>query len=383
MKKKLIFSILIVFIFLFLFGFLVFVKEREKKMPPQVPVSPTKEETKEETIILPFTSKETRPEAISKVEKILQEKKVYPVEVCDSKKFPPLSGRIFLSLRPVDKEKMGIFNFDLGKKEIEEFLMEDSNNWAVTFSKDRKKITFISDRTGTFQVFVGDSNKKEIRQVTMSRDEENERKTKPVFSPDGKKIAFTKMKLTGFSFADNWQTFLTDLQGKEEFLAEGVSPVFSPDGNYLLLLKNAGVYLYNFKNKEWERVIELRDEENKLIWGTVNMRLSLSPDGKKLAILDFPEEIVYLFQINSWSPFNYKLKGIIRTAGFWGAFSPDGNYLAFWEADLKKEEKEGGILITPENSRLVVYETCNLEKVFSFNLKGFDPEDGFLTDWIE
>jgi Tol biopolymer transport system component len=292
------------------------------------------------------------------------------VEECDAQKLAKPEGKIYLSLSKKGENILKIYQFDVEKKELKEFL---SNAFVVNFSRDGKRITFVRGEPGNSQIFIADFDGKNIQQVTKSKDE-NSMKTRPMFSPDGKEIVFTKMKMVSDILADEWDIYITDLNGNERVFSSGVMPVFSPDGKYMLILKAPGIYLLNLKTNELERVIELRDENNNLILGQVNMMLSLSRDGKKLALSNVERGEIYLFYITSWEPFRYKLQGIVRANGFWNAFSPDGNYLAVQTADID----EKGELVNP---RVSVLETCTLKEVISFDLKDYEPNEMWVNDW--
>jgi len=367
MKNKKIFIAILILVLLVAGGIGFYFSKKEKKETAPVG-APAKEER---IIIPPITTKETSPEAVTTIKKTEKKVEVFPVEECDPQKLPKMEGKIYLSLLKNGEETINLYQFDVEKKELKEFL---PNAFVVNFSRDGKKIAFVSGEAGNSQIFIADSDGKNIQQVTKSKDEEGSIKTRPVFSPDGREIVFTKTKLLTDIFADEWDTYISDLNGNEKFLNPGIMPVFSPDGKYILILKGPGIYLLNLKTNELERVIELRDENNNLILGHINMMLSLSQDGKKLALSNIDRGEIYLFYITSWEPFRYKLKGIIRANGFWNTLSPDGNYLAVQTADIS----EKGELV---NSRLSVLETCTLKEVLSFDLKDYKPSEMWVSDW--
>jgi Tol biopolymer transport system component len=366
MRDKKIFGVILVLVLLVAGGIGFYFSKKGKKETP--PMGAPKEER---IVIPPITTKETSPEAVTTIKKTEKKVEVFPVEECDPQKLAKMEGNIYLSLLRKGEKTINLYQFDVEKKELKEFLPDA---FIVNFSRDGKKITFVKGEPGNSQIFIADSDGKNIQQVTKSSDEGQFLKTRPIFSPNKNEIVFTKMKLRSDILADEWNTYITDLNGNERFLSSGVMPVFSPDGKYMLILKAPGIYLLNLKTNELERVIELRDENNKLILGQVNMMLSLSRDGKKLALSNMNRGEIYLFYITSWEPFRYKLKGIIRANGFWNAFSPDGNYLAVQTADIS----EKGELVNP---RLSVLETCTLKEVLFFDLKDYEPYKMWVSDW--
>ena len=376
MENKRIFWIILILVLLAIgaSGVYFLKKAKEKVTPVGVSPKPAEVSPKEEGIIIPpITTKETSPEAVTVITKTEKKVEVFPVEECDPQKLPKMEGKIYLSLMKKGEKEINIYQFDVEKEELRKFL---SNAFVVNFSRDKEKIVFVSGEPGNSQIFIADSDGKNIQQVTKSKDEEGVIKMRPMFSPDGKEIVFTKKKVMSDILADEWDVFISDLKGNERFLTSGIMPTFSPDGKYILILKSPGIYLLNLKTNELERVIELRDENNKLILGQVNMMLSLSKDGKKLALTHVDRGEIYLFHITSWEPFRYKLKGIIKSVGFWNTFSPDGNYLAIQTADISEE----GETINP---RLSVLETCTLKEVFSFDLGDYEPYEMWLTEWVK
>lgn len=331
----------------------------------------------EETLFVPAgTVKETPKEAVKSIAKIEKPVEVFLPQKCEMKDYGAPSGKISLSLResPLGKHT-AIYEFDVIKKELTEFLSDSCNNFGLSFSKNGEKITYLSDcQESATQVFVADSNGGNSKQVTKSKPEK-EMKARPVFSPDGEKIAFATLPFEGDILAEDGKVYVTDLKGNEEFLTSGTMPIFSPDGKYLLILKNPGLYLFNLETKEAERVLELRDEKQDLITGKRNMMASLSPTGDKLAISNVDREEFYVFGISSWEPFKAQLTAQIKMTGFWNAFSPDGKYLAVQEADIDK------MTSASKNPRLSISETCAFSKLSSFSLGDYDPYAMWLASW--
>ncbi len=373
-RKQLIIGIFIILIFLSLVGgYFVWKGKRVFQVPPLPP--PAEKVEKEETLIKPYTKKETRPEAIIRLEKPKEEVKVYFPERCEIPKELP-KGKIYLSLKPITGGRTGLYYFDVEKKRLEKFLVDEYNNWSVNFSKDGEKIVFLSDRSGYPQIFVADKDGKNIKQVTNT-EYEGLRRFHPVFSPDGKKIVFLLWPNVFDLLAESLQIHFTDLEGKEEFFDRGATFLFLSDSKTGLIMKNVGLFLVDLEKKELDKVIELRDEKNELILGDVLMgKINISRDEKFLSFSNFfKRKEFYVFEIVSTRPFTVKLKAIMNKIGFWSAFSPDGNYLAIQEAE--EFDKEG----LPVKPKLVIYDTCQFKKVLEFDLSDYSGEVMWLTDW--
>jgi Tol biopolymer transport system component len=123
----------------------------------------------------------------------------------------------------------------------------DGNNAYPAFSPDGSKIVFTSDRTGTWQVYVMDANGDHPTQLTFDPQPKDQ---VPDWSPDGSKIAY-----------------LADTHG----IADTVSPswgdiwVMNADGSGKRQLTNGA----SFYGTAW------------------------SPDGTRIATLDWPTRTIY------------------------------------------------------------------------------------------
>jgi WD40 repeat protein len=386
MKKILPWIIFGVIFAVVLGGAVYFLQQKEK---PAVPPPVTEEKPEEklplpeqerEKISLPAgTTKEPSPEAAVKVETLEKGEKVLPQRVeCNLNDYRNPKGRIFLSLKK-DGEVTSIFEFDPQEKKLTEFLKDPKcDSFVLSLSKDNDKIVFVSQCPGEKEVITwGKSDKTDLKKINvpLSDDErKNAMITRPVFSPDGQKIAFLLQRFVSDIWAESWTSYVIDLQGNILKTLPGSMPLFSPDGKSILLVRNPGIYKINLDTNESERVIEFRDKEGNLLLNKFFIKVSLSPDGKKLAVSDFSKPAFHVFEIESWEPFKYKLLAQMNIVAAWSAFSPDGKYLALQEADE----------VTPEgmtNPRLSIFETCSFTKLFTFDLKGYSSSDMWVSDW--
>jgi len=210
MRDKKIFIVILVLILLVAGGIGFYFSKKGKKETP--PMGAPKEER---IVIPPITTKETSPEAVTTIKKTEKKVEVFPVEECDPQKLAKMEGKIYLSLLRKGEKTINLYQFDVEKKELKEFLPDA---FIVNFSRDGKKITFVKGEPGNSQIFIADSDGKNIQQVTKSSDEGQFLKTRPIFSPNENEIVFTKMKLRSDILADEWDTYITDLNGNERFL---------------------------------------------------------------------------------------------------------------------------------------------------------------------
>lgn len=372
LKNKSVFIVGTFFLIAVLVGGIFYQKGKGEQIPRQQEIAPRETEL----FVPPGASKETPKEAIKSIAKIEKPVELFLPQKCDVKDYAAPSGKISLSLRESSPGKhTALYEFDVEKKELKNFLADSCNNFAVNFSQNRGKITYISDcKENTAQVFTADSGGQNKKQITTGK-AEKEMKTRPIFSRDAEKIAFTKLPFVSDILAEESGIYLTDLTGNEEFLTRGTMPIFSPDGKYLLVFKNPGLYLFDLKTKEAERVIELRDENQELIIGKINMMISLAPNGDRVAMSNMNRGELYVFDISSWKPFASQLMAQIKISGFWNTFSPDGKFLAVQEADIDKATSAS------KNPRLSIFETCAFSKLSSFSLENYDPYSMWVTSW--
>jgi len=84
------------------------------------------------------------------------------------------------------------------------------------------RIAFCSDRTGNWDLFIIDTDGKNLQQLTDDPAPEMH----PSFSPDGKKIAYCRYNVQ----TKQWEIWLLDLSnpGQRKFIGAGLFPSFSP-----------------------------------------------------------------------------------------------------------------------------------------------------------
>ncbi|MEK7128907.1 MAG: hypothetical protein AAB858_01005 [Patescibacteria group bacterium] len=307
-----------------------------------------------------------------------------------------IGGKIYLALLPVKKaehpssiieqfrkpiysskilKEIDIYYIDVFSNKIEKFLVDDNENGYLKFSADGKKLVFVSDRnnfdSNIKQVYTVNPDLSDIKQITFSNDKP--KKSSPVFSPDGKQIVFTVLTANNddneevkFS-PESSSIYITDLNGNEHFVINGSSPMFSPDGKFLLALKSEGLYAINLESNDSKILIPLPD--NAKTKYSTSMKLSLSADGSMLAWSNALKNELYLLKIISWEPFYYNKKTIIASRVFWPVFSPDGKHLAFQEV--------GGNNIP----KLTIIDLKNFKPMIKFNLKNYLSNAMWVTEW--
>lgn len=285
-----------------------------------------------------------------------------------------IGGKIYLTLQSVYPENspLAFYEFSPASKKLNKFPTKENNSLTPRFSNDGKKIVFAAERGGATEIFTADSDGSDLKQITNGEGEGN--KQLPTFSPDASLIAFTlKPKGRILPFPENRKVYIVGPDGKEKFIANGVNPMFSPDGKSLLILKNDGLHLIDLKTSKGRLVIPL-SKEIKGGGAMVSTKLSLSRDGGLLAWTNMERKQVYVLKIVSWEPFQYHfVKTMLDVAAFWPVFSPDGKYLALQEAEWAAP--------APKNPRLTIYDLKNFQKQMTYDLSTYKQTAMWVTDW--
>lgn len=193
----------------------------------------------------------------------------------------------------------------------------EHRNHSARWSPDDNQIAFISDRSGTNQIYVLNRNGGEARQLTNCHNDVSN----PVWSPDGKRIAFN------VSLSKDEE--LTEKKKKEEDLKPAPLEV-----DRMKYKSNAS----GFWNGKYSQiaVADVDTGELELMTkGDADYHLqSWSPDGKHMAITsDLSEDLDFSF-LSDVFLLNMESKDLQKITNSTGQFesitwSPNGEYIAF------------------------------------------------------
>jgi len=288
-------------------------------------------------------------ENVSQIQKGVDLSQV-PVTFVEGKPLPEkpfdFKGTLYLSLMKINGQyALGIYAFNIERVIGSRFttilaskISKDGNyyiNISPSVSMDGKTLVFARKNMNTpaLQIFTSGISGENIHQITNTPDRY---KREPVFSPSGELIAYISHNTKSSAndpdpeIPESWSTYLTDIKGNAVRVADGVNPIFSPDGKKLLVLQNDGLHAFDIS-------VWTKPEHLGLVVKTVGgrasamMKIGVSADGKMIAWPSVSKNNVIVSQINSWDKFSISPLLVIETKAYWSVFSPDGKYLAVCE----------------------------------------------------
>ena len=289
----------------------------------------------------------------------------------------PLLGKLYLTLVPKSGDTpLNLYSFDLQADSLEQLPLP-GEEVSGSISPDGRWLAYARyDGAGVMQIFIADMNSWKSMQVT---NDAIKYKRNPVWSPDGKEIAYIAKEVSAPHSHDHtpeeerpelWQIFVIDLAGNERFITTGTSPLFSPDGNALLVLKNDGIGFQSLRNLT---------DEGTLVWRMArpnttlsHMKLVLSHDKRTLTWSNHHFNELLFFDV-TWNPVVLKLSKKIETQATWAAFSPDDTLIA-----VEGGDNENDLIV---RSRVDVYALDGSFGKTVLDLEPYDMDYLWLTEW--
>ena len=186
------------------------------------------------------------------------------------------------------------------------------------WSPDGRRIAFVSDRDGNFEIYVMKADGSGQRNLTRDAASDGD----PVWSPDGRRIAFVRHR------DDHDEIYVVNADGTgQSLLARGANPVWSPDGRTIAYSRpraNTGVYLMNADGsgqRKLTRPSNPRTSDRGHVW---------SPDGRKIAFVrsswDTDNSEIYVMNADGSGQRNLTRNPKLDSTPAW---SPDGRQIAF------------------------------------------------------
>lgn len=184
----------------------------------------------------------------------------------------------------------------------------------------------------------------ETGEQTVVSDSELALRRRPVWSESADMLAFYALSSEALanekplydSFND-WELYISDLEGNETLIGNGVSPSWSRDGKRLYYLGEDGLYRLDLAHSEILRVLEFPPE-----YLSTPMTVVVDPDEQFMVWTDDINQTLYVYDVRRTRPFTTTLHEQIQLDGnqrpYWGAFSPDGKYFTYVTIDRRGED---------------------------------------------
>lgn len=147
-----------------------------------------------------------------------------------------VNGDILISSDRAARGGVGVYEVRLAEPDVfVPVLADTSTNLHASYSPDRTRIAFSSNRSGTFDIWVMDADGSALTRVTTGPGAE----TEPVWTPDGKRIVYTastggQTQIASIGVDGTDPQTLTDTPGGN------ISPAVSPDGRIIAFASGRG-----------------------------------------------------------------------------------------------------------------------------------------------
>lgn len=174
----------------------------------------------------------------------------------------------------VEDKGTNLFLLDLSAQKYVRLTNDNFINISPNFSPSGNKIVYVSDKTGAAQLYVFNLVKKQLKKISGSAGVYN----KPVWSPDGKNIAFINM------YKDTFRLGLIDELGNNE---RYITKAYNIDN--IKWMPNSRHILYSKQDK----VFGILELQNLYVIDTLTGKeYKLNTGNKTLSVLD-PDVIKY------------------------------------------------------------------------------------------
>lgn len=245
------------------------------------------------------------------------------------------------------KQNRDIWIMDRDGTHLKRLTSSTSDEYNPVFSPDGKKIAYVSEESGNRDIWVMNSDGSGKAPLTTDKGTEQD----PAWSPDGTKIAFSALRLQSGGNFDIWimesdgsnPQRLTKMGGNE------AAPDWHPDGKHIAFHSdeagNLDIYVIDIQGENLTRIIGTSKQETRPVWSSNGTKIAYTAWEK-----DQPQDQaeIWIANIDGSDPFQLT-KGPPNENPRW---SPDNGRVVFqskrtgyweiWEQEVPQEVLRAG-----------------------------------------
>ena len=182
-----------------------------------------------------------------------------------------------------------IYVTDIDGKNLRNLTNHPARELEHAWSPDGRFLAYVSNRDGDFKIYVMDTRTQEYRRLT----DHHESEWAPAWSPDGKWIAFVSRSdeiVPPVKFKTTSHIYRIDVNGANlrQLTDQGknLRPAWSPDSKQIAFVsyhrgkERKGLYIMNADGRKLRRV---NDQQVQALNGIFQSACAWSPDGKQIA----------------------------------------------------------------------------------------------------